>query len=368
MARKVSPPQYRLHKATGQAYTRINGRMIYLGSYDSPDSRQKYATIVSDWSAGNLDQYGKSVSISRLCVAFVKHSETYYVKNGKPTSQLAVIRSALRHFNEHFGHMGADRFLPKHLEQMQQHYLRLDLCRYTVNQYVNIIRQAFRFAVTKGSVPAATWQSLLAVRHLQRGRTPAREMSIVEPVPPLRVIATLRHLGPVVRAMIRLQYVTGMRPGEVCMMRVKDIDRSGDVWRYAPEGHKTVHHGKKRMILLGRKAQRILQPYLNRTPDSFVFSPTETRDGRRDELVHRAHFPDGYNRTSYRRAINRACIANGIPDWAPNQLRHTFATIIRKRYGLEAAQVLLGHTKADITEVYAERDATLAEKVAREVG
>src|SRR5439155_564319 len=39
--------------------------------------------------------------------------------------------------------------------------------------------------------------------------------------------------------------------------------------------------------------------------------------------------------------------------WQPNQLRHTYATEVRRTYGLEAAQVLLGHSKADTTETYA---------------
>ena len=42
--------------------------------------------------------------------------------------------------------------------------------------------------------------------------------------------------------------------------------------------------------------------------------------------------------------------------WAPNRLRHTRATEVRKQFGLEAAQVILGHAKADVTQVYAERD------------
>ena len=54
--------------------------------------------------------------------------------------------------------------------------------------------------------------------------------------------------------------------------------------------------------------------------------------------------------------------------WHPNQLRHTAATEVRRRFGLEAAQVLLGHSKADVTQMYAERDDALAERVAREVG
>ena len=34
----------------------------------------------------------------------------------------------------------------------------------------------------------------------------------------------------------------------------------------------------------------------------------------------------------------------------------------------EAAQVVLGHAKADVTQVYAERDQSLAERVARAIG
>ena len=54
--------------------------------------------------------------------------------------------------------------------------------------------------------------------------------------------------------------------------------------------------------------------------------------------------------------------------WAPNQLRHTFATEVRKVHGLEAAQVLLGHARADVTQVYAERNLALAARVANMIG
>lgn len=54
--------------------------------------------------------------------------------------------------------------------------------------------------------------------------------------------------------------------------------------------------------------------------------------------------------------------------WATNQLRHTRATDVRARYGLEASQVILGHASADVTQIYAERDEALARKVAKESG
>ena len=46
----------------------------------------------------------------------------------------------------------------------------------------------------------------------------------------------------------------------------------------------------------------------------------------------------------------------------------TFATEVRKAHGLEAAQVLLGHARADVTQIYSERNLALALKVAAAMG
>jgi hypothetical protein len=51
--------------------------------------------------------------------------------------------------------------------------------------------------------------------------------------------------------------------------------------------------------------------------------------------------------------------------WSPNRLRHTCGTRVRAEYGLEAAQVYLGHTKADVTQIYAERDLAKGQTVSR---
>jgi hypothetical protein len=50
------------------------------------------------------------------------------------------------------------------------------------------------------------------------------------------------------------------------------------------------------------------------------------------------------------------------------RLRDTAATTIRSRFGLEASQVVLGHAKADVTQLYAERDLTGAHAVMAEIG
>jgi site-specific recombinase XerC len=54
--------------------------------------------------------------------------------------------------------------------------------------------------------------------------------------------------------------------------------------------------------------------------------------------------------------------------WHPHQLRHSAGTEIRHKFGLEAAQVTLGHRRLEATQVYAQRNLELAVRVAREVG
>ena len=75
-----------------------------------------------------------------------------------------------------------------------------------------------------------------------------------------------------------------------------------------------------------------------------------------------------YSAHAYSRAIDRAAKLAGVPSWHPNQLRHLVGTEVRAKYGLEAAQNVLGHARADVTQVYAERDQGKAAQVAAEIG
>ena len=216
------------------------------------------------------------------------------------------------------------------------------------------------------------------------------------------VDATLPHLPPVVADMVRFQRLTGARPGEVCGIRPCDVEREGEIWRYRPERHKTEHRGRERIVFIGPMAQAVLLPYLLRASDAYCFSPAESVAKQKAERRMRRKTPVQpsqrcrrkarpkrtpsacYNKDAYRRAIVQSVAkANRddaeeaakagieprpIPGWHPNQLRHSAATEIRRRFGLEAAQVVLGHAKADVTQVYAERDARLAAEVMKQIG
>jgi integrase len=66
--------------------------------------------------------------------------------------------------------------------------------------------------------------------------------------------------------------------------------------------------------------------------------------------------------------VAEACEKAGVPVFRCNRIRHTYATKVRREHGLEAAQVLLGHSQADVTQIYAERDLAKAIEVAKKIG
>ena len=163
------------------------------------------------------------------------------------------------------------------------------------------------------------------------------------------------------------------------MLRRADIDTTGPVWLYRPTVHKLSYRGKSRVIAIGPKAQAVLAEFPTIDPATHVFSAARgmaeirahnasvritprwpshlERNKRKRKKSPRKAAADWYTRGSYTQAVAKAVIkANAyrermagqgkfepVPHWHPNQLRHSHATKVRALFGLEAAQVSLGH-------------------------
>lgn len=420
---KHSLPKYRKHRASDQAVVTIHGKDYYLGPWRSRASRAEYDRIIAEYLAAGRQlpmrsEEAADLTIVEVLARYKKYAKTYYQKNGQPTGEWKNMEYAIRPLLRLYGRKPIREFGPLALKAVRQSMIDQGLTRQGVNARVNRIKRAFRWAVSEDLAPASLAHALDTVEGLKAGRTSAPENAPVTAVPDEVVDQTLPFLPPVVADMVRFQRLTGCRPGEVCHLRPMDVDRSGPVWCYRPASHKTEHHDVRRTIYIGPQAQNVLRPYLLRPPDAYCFSPAESEERRRAALHEARRTPmscgntpgsnrrlkakrrpkDRYQKDAYNRAIQRACeAAFGMPKelrnvsrkmtdserkrslnlaaewraencWTPNQLRHRAATDIRKRYGLEAAQVILGHTTADTTELYAERDEDLAARIMGAVG
>ncbi len=446
-------PTYRKHKASGQAFVQIKKRRFYLGKHGTEASWEKYQqTLQEKWinpPPPPPPQYGVDADdVDRLTVidllfAYMKHAQEHYRKHGQATGTIANIKPALRRLRESYGETLAREFGPLKLKALRETWIDGDLSIKTVNEYAAAVKRVFYWANENELVPSSVDHGLRSVRGLQAGRTRARETKPIPPVQDDVVEATLPYLPAVVADMVQFQRWTAARPGEVCALQPGQVKRRSerstkrerpmplfpgepaqpavatgpedDVWEYRPGSHKTEHHGRSRVILIGPRAQAILRPYLVRGEDDYCFSPAESERKRRRDAEpaagrkHRRTVPlalelrrrpprSRYTAASYRKAVQRACerafemplrlrkISRKLPAeeraalhkeaaawraehvWNPNQLRHTAATEMRAQFGLEASQIVLGHKNANTTEIYAERDLAKAKAAVKEVG
>jgi len=353
---KNALPKYRKHKASGRAVVTLGGKDHYLGKHGTKASKTEYDRLVGEWVSGGrlpvtIDR--DAPTVAELILLYIKHAERYYVKAGRQTDEVACIKAALKHLRTLYGRTEAACFGPLALKAVRGRMVETGNSRGYINKQISRIRRMFSWAVEGELLPAVVAYGLREVKGLREGRSEARERAPIAPVDDEVVNATLPHLPPVLAAMVRVQRLCACRPEDICRIRPCDIDRTDDVWLYRPVRRKMGHKGRQRIIFIGPHAQAILAPYL--------FG---------DDLpcFRTSRSPKGLNSRSYRDRIHKACEKAGIEPWSPNQLRHASGTEVRSKYGLEAAQVYLGHSKADVTQVYAERDLKLAVQVAREVG
>ncbi len=368
-----SLPKYAYHRASGQAVIRLSSKDFYLGPHGTKASKLEYDRLIGEWLANGRrlpeEASDKPITVTSLCARYLKYCLGYYVKRGAVTDEVASVKIAIRHINRSYGKTFAKDFGPLALVAVREQMIDAGNSRGYINNNVNRIRRMFRWGVSNELVPVTVHQALATVAGLKKGKTKAIERPPIMPVDAATVEATLKHAGKMVAAMIQFQQLTGCRPGEVCSIKPVEIDRSETVWRYRPGSHKMEHKGRDRVILIGPKAQAILLPYLLREETSLCFQKPVGGEFQRwnyNEKIHQAcdkafPAPQGTNGDVLKawRKKHR---------WAPNRLRHLTATNIREQYGLEAAQAVLGHSNADVTQIYAERDIQKAAKIMAEVG
>lgn len=363
-SRRRRTPKYCHHKARNLARVNIDGKVFYLGEYNSPESKERYRLLISQWrerQEDELDEVQPDLRICELMTAFIKHCDEYYRKYGKLTREFGCITEALKTVRKRYELEAVDDFGPKALKSVRDDMIGLGWSRKYINKQIGRIVRMFKWGVGEQKVRPSTWHALQAVEGLKKGRTIAPEHPPIEPVSDKVINATLRHLSDIVGDMVRIQKLAGCRPIEICLFRPMDIDQSGDIWRFVPDSHKNEHLDKVRLVWLGPLAQEILRKYLIRPADSYCFNPREAPNVRSNTGYR-------YTKDSYGRAVRRASEKAGVEKWSPNRLRHSAATRIRKQFGLEAAQTVLGHASANVTEIYAERDMKLAAEIARKLG
>jgi integrase len=385
--RKPRLPGYRLHRASGNARVTLGGRDVYLGQYGSPESKSEYQRVLAEWLATGcrpLPSPGHSLTVIELLDFYLRDLQS----QNPSVSQWNRARQAAKLLRTHCGHSPVDQISVTTIRAIQRGLVGRGNNIVTIRMRVSGIISLLRWGKTEGYVPIETFERIRDIARAPRslGASPAR---IREPLGDEELLRAIEVMPPMLADMVTLQRYTGMRPGEVCRMKWRDISRSMDVcWLYSPPEHKTAYQGKKREIPLGRLSQAILIKYMDRPADAPLFCPRESEKCRlanahekrltpmtpsQEQRAARARAGatksdrgpgEGWRTDSYRRAIQRCLERAGLTKWFPYLLRHARATELRATRGLDAAQVSLGHSQVRTTERYAQPDAQLLQSVA----
>lgn len=374
-------PMYR-RNPDGRAFIVYRRKRFYLGTYGSAESLAAYREkIAALFQAPEQPPEPARISVASVAARYLVFAERYYSKDGIPSQEFVNVRCAVADLVTLIGNESAGSMGPHTILRLQDELVKGGYARNTINARVARVKRCIRWCVSRSLIPASVLNGLWTVDGLRAGRTDAVETAPVKGVASEHVRATLPYLSPVVAAMVQVQYLCGMRPAEVCAMRMADLDMSQDIWIYRPESHKGTWRNKDLIKAVPPAAQLVLRPFLRTELTAHIFSATDSK------LWHESHrkrvtkvYPCEQRRRAQRRAsvatvqrrpftsasygksilggIARAA-ADGvqIPHWAPNQLRHSIGTEMSQRLGQQAAQRWLGHARLETTAIYAEIQA-----------
>lgn len=309
-------------------------------------------------------------TVNDVCDAWIVHAAEYYRDGeGQATSQARNSSMDVRLLREMYGTQFVSDLTHADMLALRDALVRSGLRRTTVNSRMGTVRRMWKWALSEALITATVKAELSQVEPLKRFRSAAKESDPVRPADAAAVEATLQALMPNTADMVRVHMLTGMRPEEICGLAWSLIDTSCTPWIYRPGKHKNQWRNQPRVIVIGPKAREILERH--RGNGDHPFSPRiaveehmrALREARRTPVQ-----PSQANRSSptaqrvpgetwttsaYSRTIDYACKRVNAAHWSPNQLRHAFATRVRRQYGLEATRAVLGHsTGARITDRY----------------
>jgi len=376
---KQWPPAIYHHKKSGRDRVRIDGKDVYLGPHGSREARAAYAKLLADVAEGR-PVAGEEVAASAMEVDDVlaewwAQAARKYSQRGREATNF---RAALRPLSRLFGTTAASEFRSDQLEGLRLAMATgswmtdaergkaagksgrrpVGWCANVCNRACGRVKTVWRWAERKGYVPEGRWAHLCSLPPIAANDATARHTKARRAFEGPELEMVCRACPRPVAAMLRLQYLTGMRSGEVRIMRACDVDRSADVWVYAPFQHKNDWRGQERHVYLGPEAQAVLLPYLleAESPAAFLFRPT----------IRRAK--DHYGAETYAHAVRRAGIEAGVENFHPYLCRHAAKRRIAREMGLEAARVMLGQKSIQSAAGYdSGPDGKLAADVARKM-
>lgn len=264
-------PKYRRQTGRDFAFVEFQGKRNRLpGPYGSQKSKQAYAEFLSEISQEKQPEIiTNQMTLLQLCTSFLDWAEINHTpKEYQHYNRLVSVLGGSKFFGIRAVNIGPNifrqiqqfliDFRPKQKEGYRKPPKRWS--RQYINKQMDKLKDIFQWAISIELIGPEHLVALDTVQPLKKNRTAAPEAKKVKPVDYSPVHRTIEFAGPVIGAMIELQLVTGMRPGNVCRICPAEIiDRHKKIWAFRPIAHKTEWRGVVLSIPLGPQTQSIIR-------------------------------------------------------------------------------------------------------------
>ena len=204
----------------------------------------------------------------------------------------------------------------------------------TANRVLTVLKAALNHAKDRGRVgEAEAWQTAKPFKNVASARirflTPQEQVRLVNVCP------------PDFRRLVRAALFTGARYGELCRMRVGDLDQHGGTVLVAES-----KSGKPRRIVLTPEAKEwFTSEAAGRPTDDLFFTRTGVARRKREEVG------SAWGKSDQARFMAEACKAAKLEPLSFHELRHTYASgLVNKGVALVYVAAQLGHSDTRMVE------------------
>ena len=151
-------PKMQHFKRKNLARVRLTGpdrkpKIVSLGKWGSDEAQRKCDQIVAEFLTSNRNPDSVSITLNRLRIAYLRHAEEYDVKDGEQTTEVGVIRIALRVLVAAWGKLPVHEFGPKKLKAVRDQMIAKGWVRKSINQHVKRIVRMIQWGVENELVP-----------------------------------------------------------------------------------------------------------------------------------------------------------------------------------------------------------------------
>jgi integrase/recombinase XerD len=147
------------------------------------------------------------------------------------------------------------------------------------------------------------------------------------------------------RAILEVDYSTGLRASELCSLKLENINVDERFMLIRGKG------GKERIVPYGRNAREALGRYLESSRPQLLKRKISS-------FLFLNYVGARLSRVSFWNLVRKYASLAGLPDGiSPHTLRHSFAThLLEGGADLRAVQELLGHSSIATTQIYTKLD------------